>query len=131
VPFTSSWGRSERPTGVPGSPGIATLTQERIEKLKREPIPRAVYLRGHWFIVSDDYPTLFAYLKSEWTYVSAIVLGTPEGEGVEIIRGPLRARAAEEAVFGGGPLRSARRASRRPRIARDTRVPRFCPQTIP
>lgn len=60
-----------------------------------------VYPRGQSFVVSDDYPTLFAYLRSEWTYVAAVVLGKPDGEGVEIVRGPLSAEEAKAAIFGG------------------------------
>jgi hypothetical protein len=69
-----------------------------------------VYPRGQSFVVSDDYPTLFAYLRNEWTYVAAVVLGEPEGEGVEIVRGPLSAEEAKAAIFGA-PEKVAQQAT--------------------
>ena len=82
-------------------PDIAALTQATAKQLDEKPPSILVYPRGQWFVVSDDYPTLFAYQRSEWTYVAAIVLGRPEGEGVEIVRGPLSAEEAKAAIFGG------------------------------
>jgi hypothetical protein len=90
-------------------PAIAAIVAAKMQQIAdmsasngRAPAPSMlVYPSGKWFMVSDDYPSLFAYLQAEWEYVAAVVLGTPEGEGVEIVRGPLSARAAKAAIFGG------------------------------
>jgi len=89
-------------------PAIAAAIEATVQQLSeldsgqlRPPPAMLVYPRGQWFVVSDDYPTLFAYLRSEWTYVAAVVLGRPEGEGVETVRGPLSAEEAKAAIFGG------------------------------
>ncbi len=81
-------------------PAIAALTEARAKQLAEKPPSLLVYPRGDSFVVSDDYPTLFAYLRTEWTYVAAVVLGKPEGGGVEIVRGPLSPEEAKEAIFG-------------------------------
>jgi len=102
VPFDLNYSPEVHPT-------IAALTEARAQQIADmtardggAPAPSLlVYPRGQWFVVSDDYPTLFAYRRSEWTYVAAVVLGEPEGEGVEIVRGPLSAEEAKAAIFGG------------------------------
>ena len=60
-----------------------------------------VYPKGQWFIVSDDYPTLSAYQRNLPDFVPCVVLGRPEGEGVEIVKGPLTPEEAKAAIFGG------------------------------
>jgi len=82
-------------------PSIAALTEARAKQLDEKPPSMLVYPRGLSFVVSDDYPSLFAYMRSDWSYVAAVVLGKPEGEGVEIVRGPLSTEEAKTAIFGG------------------------------
>ena len=101
VPFDPDYSADVHPT-------ITALTEAMAEQLRdldsgqpSPPPPMLVYPRGGSFVVADDYPTLFAYLQSEWTYAAAAVLGKPEGEGVEIVRGPLSVEEAKAAVFGG------------------------------
>jgi hypothetical protein len=94
VPFDLDYGPEVHPA-------IAKLTQDRIEKLQQQPISMIVYPRGHWFIVSDDYPTLFAYRERLPSHAPCIVIGKPEGEHVEVLEGPLTPEEAKEAIFGG------------------------------
>jgi hypothetical protein len=44
---------------------------------------------------------LWAYRRNLPDYVPCVVLGKPEGEGVEIVQGPLTAEEAKAAIFGG------------------------------
>ena len=82
-------------------PAIAALTEATAKQLAEKPPSMLVYPRGQSFVVSDDYPTLFAYMRSEWTHVAAVVLGEPGGAGVQIVRGPLSTEEAKAAIFGG------------------------------
>jgi len=82
-------------------PGVAALTEARAEQVAEQPIAMLVYPKGRWFVVSDDYPTLWAYRRNLPDYVPCVVLGKPEGEGVEIVQGPLTAEEAKAAIFGG------------------------------
>jgi len=49
-----------------------------------------VYPRGVWFVVSDDYPQLFAYLSVQADYVPCWVLGKPDNPLVKNVQGPIR-----------------------------------------
>ena len=82
-------------------PAVAALTEARAKQVTEQPIPILVYPQGQWFVVSDDYPTLWAYQRNLPDSVPCIVLGKPEGEGVEIVKGPLEPDEAKAAIFGG------------------------------
>ena len=82
-------------------PGVAALTEARAKQVTEQPIAMLVYPKGRWFVVSDDYPTLWAYQRALPDYVPCVVLGKPEGEGVEIVQGPLTPEEAKAAIFGG------------------------------
>lgn len=93
-PFDADYGPHVRPA-------IAALTNARTQQVTEQPIPMLVYPKGQWFMVSDDYPTLFAYMRNLPEQVPCVVLGKPEGEGVEIVKGPLTPEEAKTAIFGG------------------------------
>ena len=86
--------------GLHVHPALAALTEARAEQVTDKPIPMLVYPHGRWFVVSDDYPTLWAYQRELAEHVPCVVLGKPEGEGVEIVDGPLSVEAAKGAIFG-------------------------------
>jgi hypothetical protein len=48
-----------------------------------------VYQRGKWFVVSDDYITLFAALRGQPDYVPCWVLGKPDSGLVRDVQGPI------------------------------------------
>jgi hypothetical protein len=48
-----------------------------------------VYQRGKWFVVSDDYITLFAALRGQPDYLPCWVLGKPDGDLVRDVQGPI------------------------------------------
>ena len=48
-----------------------------------------VYPRGRWFVVSDDYIPLFAYLRGSPDYVPCWILGKPDNELVKDLQGPI------------------------------------------
>ena len=54
-----------------------------------QPWPMWVYPSGDEFIASDDYLTFAACEQGRIDYVPCYVLGTPDGEGVTDLHGPL------------------------------------------
>ncbi len=48
-----------------------------------------VYPRGKWFVVSDDYIPLFAYLRGSPDYVPCWILGKPDNDLVKDLQGPI------------------------------------------
>jgi hypothetical protein len=48
-----------------------------------------VYQRGKWFVVSDDYISLFAALQGQPDYVPCWVFGKPDSDLVRDVQGPL------------------------------------------
>lgn len=56
---------------------------------KGQPIPIWVYQSGDEFISSDDYFTFAAYEQKKLDRVPCFVFGTPVGEGVTGVQGPL------------------------------------------
>ncbi len=54
-----------------------------------QPWPMWVYPSGDKFIASDDYFTFAACEQERLDYVPCYVLGTPDGEGVAHLQGPL------------------------------------------
>ena len=58
-----------------------------------------VYPRGAWFVVSDDYITLFAVLRGRPDYVPCWILGEPEHDQLENVQGPI-AQADVRKILG-------------------------------
>ena len=58
-----------------------------------------VYQRGIWFVTSDDYPYVFAYMRGRPDYVPCWVLGKPESDLVKDIQGPVDPNGLR-AIFG-------------------------------
>ncbi|MGF1573632.1 MAG: hypothetical protein ACFCU1_11255 [Sumerlaeia bacterium] len=60
-----------------------------------------VYQRGAWFVVSDDYVPLFAYLQGGPDYMPCWIMGKPTGNGLKDVQGPLATTEVKKA-FGIG-----------------------------
>ena len=85
-------------------PDLHPITKEVIESFieewKRGHLQKMiVYQRGTWFVVSDDYITLFAVLRGRPDYVPCWILGKPEHAQVKNVQGPI-AQADVNKVLG-------------------------------
>ncbi len=60
--------------------------------------PIWVYPSGDRFIASDDYFTVAAYEREKLDVAPCYVLGTPEGEGVSNVQGPLTVEQIKQAL---------------------------------
>jgi hypothetical protein len=55
-----------------------------------------VYQRGNWFVVSDDYVTLFAAIGGLPDYVPCWILGKPDSDFVRDVQGPIASKDVPE-----------------------------------
>lgn len=83
VPFDLDYRPDLHPVGEQAiSQMIDGWTKGQFQKL-------FVYQRGKWFVVSDDYITLFAALQGQPDYVPCWVLGKPDSDLVRDVQGPI------------------------------------------
>jgi len=88
-----------RPDRHPAIEAAIRLAMENWQKQK--PVSLLVYQRGVWFVVSDDYPALFAYLRGLPEYVPCWVLGKPDSPVVKNVQGPIPIEDARRILTGG------------------------------
>lgn len=63
--------------------------------------PLIVYPRGAWFVVSDDYISLFAALRGGPDFVPCWVVGKPDAEYARDIQGPIAVEELPKALGVG------------------------------
>ena len=88
-----------RPDLHPAGKAAIRLAMENWRKQK--PVSLLVYPRGVWFVVSDDYPALFACLRGLPEYVPCWVLGKPDSPVVKNVQGPIPIEDARRILTGG------------------------------
>ena len=88
-----------RPDLHPGGEAVIRQTMEDWRQGKF--VTLLVYPRGIWFIVSDDYPVLFAALRGRPDYLPCYVLGKPDNPFVKNVQGPFRQEDVRRVLTGG------------------------------
>ena len=72
-------------------PVISQNVDALVDRFLKKQLSRMIaYPRGSWFVIGDDYPPLFAYIKTKAEYVPCWIMGKPEGEDVQDLQGPIR-----------------------------------------
>ena len=61
--------------------------------------PLIVYPNGKWFIVSDDYMKLFAYLRGNPTHVPCYIMGDTDNNLIQNKQGPINPKDLGK-IFG-------------------------------
>jgi hypothetical protein len=92
VPFDPDYRPDRHPIGKQAIQAYA----ERGAKGNMQPI--VVYPRGAWFVVSDDYITLFAAILGNPDYVPCWVMGKPDAEYARDIQGPIAVNEVPKAL---------------------------------
>ena len=69
--------------------GMQAIDQTYNDALAGNMQPLFVYQRGYWFVVSDDYITLFVALRGLLEYVPCWIIGMPNHDLVKDIEGPI------------------------------------------
>ena len=83
IPFDLDYRPDLHPIG-------AAFIDNTIDAWKRNEFEHVIaYPRGTWFVISDDYITLFAALQGRPDYLPCWVLGKPDNDLIRHLRGPI------------------------------------------